>query len=228
MNLPKKRDENRALAKLPDNPLEGKIELDGKEVVLVRDYFEKMRYYPTAASVLECKGPSCMCVAKCPLAQLNRLPEPGTPCPVEEALAQVWIQDLVNELEIGSSDVVDQSQIHNLISLRLWEWRTAAILGKEHPVIKSFRAMALDGTPIFEEKLHPLHGLLEKNAKMSDTILQRLIATREAKSKDKTRRAKSGAEVMTDLLERVEKLKGDLGGDAIDADFEVKSGDDGS
>ncbi len=203
--LPEKR-KGRELAKIPEDVLEGKITLNTDQKEVLRDFFTGMRYGCVPAQVAECKGPSCKQVSNCYLAKWNKLPDPGSKCPIEEGFIKIWTRDAIDELDVGPRDGVDQAQVAVIVSMRLTEWRLQSKLATEDVIISVFKSMALDGTPLFEDKAHPVFNELRENAKVRDKVLQSLIATREAKAKDGARGA-SAAEAAATLIEKIKDLK---------------------
>ena len=200
------------LAPLPDNPLEGQgYSLEDNEKAVIRDYFTKMRYGPIISDALICKGQACEFYVKCPLGQIGKLPPPNSPCPVELALAQQWCEDLANELEVDSASIIDNAQIQSIVSNNIFIKRAKEILAQSSPVIKVFKAIALDGTPLFEPRLHPLIYALREIHTMNDRDLNSLIATREAKSKADQR----SVDAVTRMAEIATKIEGMSKGDTM-------------
>lgn len=197
--------------------------LNKEEMDVVHDYFEKMRYGPVAAAPLECTGNVCQFAGKCPLARLNKLPPPGTPCPIETALIKQWASDLANELGVDLRDVIDNSQILNIVALRLYDKRAHEMLGKQDNqlIIQVFRSMSLDGTPIYEPRLNPLLGVLRENHKMRDRDMETLVATREAKSKAVQRTSGSVVQV-ANAMDRVRAALGKDAGRTYQGDKPLK------
>lgn len=208
------------LAPLDENPLakEG-YDLEGEDKKVIQDYFAKMRYGPLMSDVLLCKGHSCEHYKQCPLAKINKLPPDGSPCPVETELARQWCEDLAAELKVDSASIIDNAQIQSIVSNKLFIKRAKELLAKGSPVIKVFKSVALDGSPIFEPRLHPLHQALRDAHAMIDRDLNALIGTREAKSRDETRNV-DAAERIADVLHRIEGMA--PGGDVMGIQHQVK------
>lgn len=204
-NLPKKRSTD-DLATFTDASLV-ELGLNDEEVSIVHDYLRRMRYGPASAGALLCKGPACEYIDKCPLAQIGKLPEFKSDCPIERALVEGWVKELVAELDINTGDAIDQAQIRHLINLRLLDKRAMETMANSPIMVKEFRAMSIDGEPIYENRVHPLLMALEKNRKMEDRILSALIATRESKSKDRARNIPIGKDQAATILERIESLQ---------------------
>ena len=215
MAVPAKRDKS-----LSPIPVDAVPNLSPEETILVNDYLRNMRFGPTQAAIMTCSGQYCEFADKCPLIQINKLPAPGTECPVEKALIKIWTEDIVRELDISDSDVIDQTQVRNLINMRLLDKRTYEKLAKESLTIKEFRSMAIDGSPIYETKLHPLVSAIERHHKIQDRILATLIATREAKSKDRSRGVSGAQELLSGVIEKMKQL------DAKTIDADVRDAKD--
>ena len=201
-----KEKKTKELAPISDNPLrEEGYALDDDEKKIVKDYFTKMRYGPLMSDAILCKGHACEYAKMCPLMKINKLPPHDTPCPVEHALAKQWASDLASELEVDPASVIDNAQVQSIVANQLFLKRAKEILAQSSPVIKVFKSVALDGTPIYEPRLHPLLQALRDVHAMNERDLESLIATREAKSKDDSR-AVDAATRMAEVIEKVENL----------------------
>ena len=205
-NLPAKDEGKKELAPIPANPIEG-TNLTHAELEVIHDYLHKSRFYPIATGILKCKGKSCDYADKCPLVRLGKAPEYGTDCPMEKALIEIWATDLVNDLDLDPTDVVDQSQVMRLVYHRLFDKRAMEILAEDPLVLDEFKTVTLGGETATEKKIHPLVAALEKSHKISDRIMQTLIATREAKNREKVTKQENVLDKMARVVEKVEKLK---------------------
>ena len=204
-NLPAVQDD-RALAPLPSNPLK-RDDLTEAEQEVIYDYFQKLRYGPVATSALRCKQMQCKYYSQCPLGMINKLPPINAPCPLEEGLINQWTADLVKALGITGDDAIDQAQVCSLVALKLFDKRAMDQLSGEDMVIQVFRSMAIDGTAIYEPRLHPLFSMMRENHKSQDKLLESLLGTREAQSRAHARKAHV-IEATTSAIDKVKQALG--------------------
>lgn len=206
-NLPALQDTNKlALDPLPKNPLK-RDDLTEEEQEIIYDYFQKLRYGPVATSALRCKGLQCKHYAQCVLGMINKLPDIGTPCPLEEWLIEGWTADLIRNLNVSPDDVIDQAQIRSLVALKVFDKRAQDQMSDEDMVVQVFRSMAIDGTPIYEPRLHPLFSMIRENHKSQTKLLETLLGTREAQSRAKAR----NAHIIEATTTAIDKIKDALG-----------------
>ena len=64
-----------------------------------------------------------------------------------------------------------------------------------------------EGEPLVKEMMNPAILMLEKAGKMSQKLLEALIATREAKAKDKTRKQTSMSEISARVAKKIAEAK---------------------
>lgn len=203
--LPTKREENELSFRLVADDYDP--ELTEGDTVFIGDYFGHMRHSPVHTAALICKGRQCEIAKHCPLYQLKKkLPE-GRPCPVERELVRIWTIDLMQELRVEEDAHVDRSQIAQLVHSRLTMKRTQEVLADTPSLMESFKGMTEDGVPIMEPKLNPLLAVFDKHFKISDQILNSLIATREAKAKDKSRESMTMAQLTANVVARAREIK---------------------
>lgn len=209
-----------SLSPTPPQPNKSKDELPAKmelpkgyqpnltpaDQTFLEDYFRGVRDNPTRTAVLVCRGQNCPIYAHCPLAQLGKTLPVGKACPVERTLIDMWTRDLIHELGIDKDDHVDLSQVSELVRTMLFTKRAHEILSTSDAVIQVFKGRTEDGDAIFEPRLHPMMYTFEKDRKVKETILNALIATREAKSKDKSRTVTSAADIAANLMQKIRDL----------------------
>lgn len=176
-------------------------EFSEEEVEYISSYMEKMRSSPVTSAALICKGKKCEILAHCPLHQLGKNLPVGKPCPVEDQLINQWTQDLIDELGVEHDAWVDQAQVSELVRARLLTKRASEVLANEEMVVDSYRGQDESGTPIYDRITHPLLALFKDTNKISADLHKSLIASREAKSQDKSRKIMS----YTDLISAVQR-----------------------
>ena len=175
--------------------------LESGEIEVVLDFFEKTRYHPLHNMVLSCKQESCLYKDKCPFARINKYPKYGEDCYVELALIKIWTEQLITELDIDRENIVDQSQVRELVSLTLFENRAyMGHLCKDPQVSEVIKSIAFDGTAITEQELHPLVKQLAENSRIKSKIRQELLSTRESKSKNEIAKSESLMDKFAQLM----------------------------
>lgn len=171
-------------------------------------WMKRMRHTHVATAPLLCRGKECPIIHTCPLHRLNKALPIGKTCPVEQGLLDMWEKDLTSELGIQETDYVDQAQVAEYLELRLLTKRAREGLATQDLLIDAIRGVDKEtGEVLIEKKLNPLLTLFERLAKAKDRILETLIATRDAKSKDKSRKSVSAADVAAALFHQVQLVK---------------------
>lgn len=159
-------------------------ELADSDKELVLDYFKRTRFHPIHNLILVCKRDACRYSHKCPFYKVGHLPEYGEDCWVEQTLIKIWTEQLISELNIKDTDIVDQAQVREMVALGVFENRAyMGHLADEPMVEEVIKNVAFDGTSITELTIHPLMKQLLENQKLKDKIRSELISTREAKAK---------------------------------------------
>lgn len=174
---------------------------------ILSGYFTGMRDTSAKTAPLICKGEDCEVYRSCPLAQMKKKLPLQKVCPVEKALVDIWTQDLMNELEIEPGEHVDKAQISDVVRARLFNKRAQEILANSKSIIMAFRGMTEEGQPILEPKLHPMMYSFDRNAKIIQDNLSALLATRDAKSKDKSRSNTSPAVIVAQVMHKMQNLE---------------------
>lgn len=202
-----KTDKKDASGLLPLTSSTWNPELEDHQIEYLDDYFETMRHNPAATATLICKGHQCEIYKHCPLAQASVNLPVGHPCPVERKLVEQWTTDLMNELGIEPDAHVDRAQVSEIVRSRLFSKRSQEILANHTALVDSYKGVDQEGNPLWESKLNPILPFFEKNTKMSEKILDSLIATRESKSRDKSRVTVTGADIVSGLMSRMRELE---------------------
>jgi hypothetical protein len=185
---------------------EGHLDREYAETI-IDDYMHRMRYSPTAESFLVCRGAGCEVAHACPLKKA-RIPFPeGKQCPVERKLVEVWTLDLMRELEVEDTAYVDKAQIATVVHSQLLTKRSQEIIANSTSLVEAFRGFAPSGEVITELKVHPMLFMFDKYAKTREDALSSLIATREAKSKDRSRESASAAQLVSAVMGKVKAIE---------------------
>lgn len=200
--------------------------LNEAERVALAKYFNGMRDTPAQTAPLICKGEDCEVYRSCPLAQMKKRLPLHKPCPVERTLVEIWTRDLIRELDIGPDEHVDLSQVSELVRARLFNKRAQEVLANSKSVIMAFRGLTEDGQPILEPRLHPIMYAFDRNSKIIQENLEALVATRDAKSKDKSRQVATPAAIAAMLMNKVNSMAARTLPEVKDAEFSLKPVED--
>lgn len=175
-------------------------------------YFKAQQAGPTASIALLCKWSECPYRSHCPLYQLQ-IPDPpiGKPCPVEATLIERYLHDFMVELDIQPTDITDIAILKEVVLWQILQKRTIEELAQDPKTIReTVVGVDEEGDPISKEMMNPAITMLDKAAKTKIRYWDALIATREAKAKDKGRKQTNisdySAMVQKRILERKQRL----------------------
>lgn len=219
---------------LEDRPLLAKLASklhDGYEIVLTPKevknlilYLNSLKHGFSATVPMTCLGEQCPYVAKCPLGENNNYPITKN-CPIEATLREVWFQDYIKELEADPENRVDSALIGDLVFWEMLEKRATEELAKKPEIIRKnvagFQQTAEGLKPIYREEMNQIINFLEKAQRQKLKIMNALIATREAKSKDLNAMVSDPSTYAAKLLEKARMLAKkaeDVGGIPVDAE----------
>lgn len=178
---------------------------------------------------MHCKGPDCSFADTCPLQQQNIAPV-GNACSLELGMIANFMGDYIEELDINPDNLVELSQVRDLVDLEVQYIRKSKMLAKEDFITENVAGIDSDGDPIMRKELHLAvtyeDGILKKKA----VIWKQMIATREAKAKTGIA-AMDSATTMSALVEmnrtlnqqREDLLKQELG--IVDEDDYIEEGE---
>lgn len=172
-------------------------------------YFQTQRAGPIATLPLICRWNDCIYRCSCPLYQAKVDPPPlNLPCPVEATNIDLLINALAREMEIGPDDVTDQSILRELVMWTTLEKRAQEELALDPKTIRE-AVVGFDdeGEPLMKEMMNPAINMLEKAGKMKHKLREALIATREAKSRDKSRKQTTMSEVAARVAQKIAAAK---------------------
>lgn len=129
-----------------------------------------------------CRSEKCVFADTCKL-YLDGDEPTGKPCPYEMGMVKVLMSEYVDKLDVDINDIVEYSQIRDLVNLEVQDMRAAKYLSKESFIQENIIGISSEGEPIFRKELHLAVELSEKTAKRKSILLKQLAATREAKIK---------------------------------------------
>lgn len=190
------------------------------------NYTQSIQYGVSGIAPMICQDEKCPYYQKCPLVRANIDRPKGEDCPVETAMQEVWMNQFMAALNATDEDmsIYDLLLTSDLTNYQLLESRATMELAMK-PEIQRKVVTAVDpksGTPIFKYEMNALIPFKEKLAKMKSSILKELIATRKAKSDDKSRLSQDRSSQAALLIERAQKLKEEEEKRTKDAEYEVK------
>ena len=203
---------------------------DGNEITLTPKqtkrlvaYLNTLKHGFSATAPLICIGEQCPYSKKCPLGANNSYPI-GHECPIEGTLIEMWHNDYVRELGIDPTSKVDGALVGDLVLWEILEKRATEELANNPATIQK-NVIGLTQTeegmkPVYRDELNPIMGFLEKAQRQKGKILNSLIATREAKSKDVNRVMADPSTYASKLLEKARELQKLA---AVDAEFKATS-----
>jgi len=198
-----------------------------KDIVAAETTPSKVKTGMVTSIPMICRGDKCVFKDNCKLFQDNAHPL-NFPCPYEMGMVKVLMSEYVDKLEVDINDIVEYSQIRDLVNLEVQDMRAAKYLSKESFIQDNIVGISGDGEPIFRKELHLAFELSEKTAKRKAQLLKQLAATREAKIKARAvdyQNAASLANVMDSFRavqqERDNNLKKQLG--IIDVDDYIQN-----
>lgn len=203
-----------------------------EEVQYLDDYFKRVRKSAAHNVVLMCKGHNCEIAHKCPLIALGKKTPVGSPCPIETHAVEQMTKELVDDLGINPDNAVDMAQVGEIVRFALLEMRADIVFANSTVMTERVAGFDADGAPIFQDQLNPIFSLYEKTSKAKEKLRASLIATREAKSKDKSRESMSMAQLIETVMSKaaehkralpqttVKALTGPVSEKAIDVDWE--------
>lgn len=149
---------------------------------------------------------ACPYSAQCPLVQA-RVPPLGQPCPFETRIVELWMAKYMEELNVGDHNLVEQSQVRDLVFVDLLMQRAIGILASdglvdENPVGVIPAGRGTQAT-IYRKEASSTAILLERLMARKEKMLRALMATREVRARYK----KSREEDPSNLLARLLRLR---------------------
>ena len=221
------------LAKFASKLKDGfEITLTPKEVKKLILYLNTLKHGFSATVPMTCMGEQCPYSNKCPIGDNNNYPM-GKDCPVEDTLREVWYQDYAKNLDIDPESKVDTSLVGDLVFWEMLEKRATEELAKKPEIVQKnvagFQQTSEGMKPVYKDELNQIVNFLEKAQRQKLKVMNALIATREAKSKDVGRVFADPSTYAAKLLEkaRMVTLEVETQKNAQDAEV-VEDGDNDS
>jgi len=223
--------EGTLLAKFAKQLQDGmEITLTPREVKRLVFYINTLKHGFSATVPMICTGEQCPYATKCPLGTSNHYPI-GKDCPIEGTLLEMWHNDYVKELGIDPNSKVDGALVGDLVFWDILSKRASEELARKPEIIQKnlagFQPTPDGMKPVYKDEMNQIINFLEKAQRQKLKIMNALIATREAKSKDASRIISDPSTYASKLLERARELtkKAEEAG-VVDATCEeVKHGD---
>jgi hypothetical protein len=186
------------------------VTLTPKEAKKLVCYLNTLKTGFQAAMPIICIGEQCPYAKKCPLGENNNYPM-GQECPMESYLKEAWYADYVKDLEIQAGSKIDESLVQDLVLWDMLAKRALEELAVDPKIVKKSVAgfqQTNDGMkPIYKEEVNQRLTFLEKAQRNKMKIMDSLIATREAKSKDTSRMIHDPSTYAAKLLDKARELK---------------------
>jgi len=186
------------------------VTLTPKEAKKLVCYLNTLKTGFQAAMPIICIGEQCPYAKKCPLGENNNYPR-GQECPMESYLKEQWYADYVDDLEIQAGSKVDESLVQDLVLWDMLSKRALEELAVDPKIVKKSVAgfqQTNDGMkPIYKEEVNQRLSFIEKAQRQKMKIMDSLIATREAKSKDTSRMIHDPSTYAAKLLDKAKELK---------------------
>ena len=205
-NLPKVIETSAAMA-IPSN---WNPNLTPDQQSFFKKHLDSQKAAPLASLPMVCKWESCVAKHACPLFQTKVSPTPeGKACPYEIEMINNYLSDYCRELEVSPNDITDMALIKEMVTWHIYEWRAQAEMAAEPNIIRE-AVIGYDtenDEPVTKEVMNPIIIMLEKASKTRAKIRDALIATREAKAKEKGRKQVGLSELAANIQQKIEEKK---------------------
>lgn len=203
-------EEDSILAKFASKMKEGyEITLTPKETRRLVNYINNLKTGFQAAVPMLCTGEICPFSKKCPLNENNNFPM-GQECPIEDTIKDIWYNDYAKELEISGESKIDSSLVQDLVLWDMLSKRAVEELASDPKILKKtvagFQNTKTGPQPIYKDEINQRLNFLERAQRNKMKIMESLIATREAKSKDTSRLIHDPSSYAAKLLDKAKEL----------------------
>lgn len=204
-------EEGSLLSKFADKMKEDyQVTLTPNEAKKLISYLNTLKTGFQAAMPIICIGEQCPNAKKCPLSSNNNFPL-GQDCPIESFLKESWYADYVKDLDIQLGSKVDESLVYDLVLWDMLSKRAIEELAADPKIVKQsvagFQQTNEGMKAVYRDEVNQKLMFLEKAQKQKMKIMDSLIATREAKSKDTSRLIHDPSTYAAKLLDKARELK---------------------
>ena len=149
--------------------------------------------------------PACPYTPGCPLVDAG-LPPLGQPCPFETANVDSWFTAYMRDLEVLPTNLVELSQVKDLIAIDLLMQRATGMLSRDGLIDENPVGVIPDkvggGITVYRKDPAVAASLLERFATLKQRVLKAMVATREAKARFKKDGQKDPSTLYGDLLRK--------------------------
>lgn len=164
-------------------------------------YFAENLASPLQPSII-CEDQACPYYKSCPLVRAN-VPRPtGKPCVVEETVKRNWRELYLSQIgdSMEGNLAVDTGMIIDLVST-LVDIHRAQMEVAESPRVaeRVLRGYDSEGEAFTDLKMNPVHFYLKNARLLKMKLLEQLVATRDARKKDKSREVQDQTRLMTEM-----------------------------
>jgi len=168
---------------------------------------------PIQQSII-CQDHQCPYFESCPLVRED-IPRPlGDPCVVEETVKRNWAALYYEEIGIADDGyaAIDRGVVIDLMNtmLDIKRAQDELVSGKnsQSSVItqRDLKGWTKDDEPIVELKVNPIHLYLKNARIIKSKLLESLVATREARAKNRNQKTTTAASLMTELTTAIHAL----------------------
>lgn len=175
----------------------------------VQWFFQENKFAPVQPSII-CKDSDCPYFSACALRRAN-IPRPiGEVCPLEETTKQLWFQQLSKEVGVAEDgfEAMDLGAACDIINLLIQKQRIQWEMVKNPEVsVRTIVGMSPDGEPIVDMKANPTYFTLKALNQVQLKIMEGLLTTREARSKDQSRKTQDSAVRYSQIEAVAQRLK---------------------
>ena len=131
---------------------------------------------------MKCKGKDCPFSDTCPLFQKKIAPT-GKPCPIELTLVSDFMQNIMYDLNVDPTNLVEVSMVRDLVDQEIQHVRKSKLIAKEELIQENIIGLDSENRPVIKKELHLAVELEDKILKRKKDVRNQLLASREAKAK---------------------------------------------
>lgn len=200
-----------------------KPQLTPRQEARLNQYYRNQRARPIEGIAMRCKWDDCNYKQSCPLYQMQVNPNPqGQPCPMELGLIEQKLYEYQTHLDIRDDDIVDLAILKEYISWMIFSKRAEEEMVNDPDIIRSsFGGIDPEGNVLSQESSNPAIGVAERATRIKQKLLDSLMATREAKAKDRSQKTRDVAEIVKIISARVKDIRNDRYDTATPAELTI-------